>query len=234
VGSVKLNDARTDVESITEGGSFTIVEKTGADSRKLVVEAMPGGDLKRTYSVNGVEQPFDADAQKWLADALSGFEWDANGSPSTERPFLPDLPYLPDMSKPEEFTEGTSFTYSMTRDTPDGTSHVKVSTEGPVEFTDDKADVESVGDKGKVSVEETLGGSTRKLEITADASGRLVRIYSVDGVEQPYDSSAQAWLAGILPDVIKTMTERPVFPEMPFVDKGIPPAPTIFGSGEIY
>lgn len=233
-GIVKLNDDHTDIESISEGGSFTIEEKAGVDTRKLIVEALANGDLKRTYTLNGVEQPFDAEAQKWLADALAGFQWNDNGVPSIEHPFLPDLPYLPDMSNPEDFSEGTTFTYTMSRDTPDGTSRIQVSTEGAVAFTDDNTNVKSLGDKGKVTVEETIGGSTRKLEVTGSPDGNLVWKYTVDGVEQPYDSSVQSWLAGILPDVIKAMTERPTFPDIPFNDKGIPSAPTVFDSNEIY
>ena len=69
-GEVKFNRDVTDIESISSGGSFTLEQHIGDDTKRLVVRPGSNGTLERTYSENGARHEFDADARAWLAAAL--------------------------------------------------------------------------------------------------------------------------------------------------------------------
>lgn len=69
-GEIRFNRDVTDIESISSGGSFTIEEHRGDDTRRLVIRSGADGTLERTYSVNGARQEYDAAARAWFADAL--------------------------------------------------------------------------------------------------------------------------------------------------------------------
>jgi len=69
-GEIKFNRDVTDIESISSGGSFTIEQHIGDDTRRLVVRPRSDGALDRSYAVNGQRQDYDADARAWFAEAL--------------------------------------------------------------------------------------------------------------------------------------------------------------------
>jgi len=69
-GEVKFNRDVTDIESISSGGSFTLEQHVGDDTKRLVVRPRNDGTLERSYSENGARHEFDADARAWLASAL--------------------------------------------------------------------------------------------------------------------------------------------------------------------
>ena len=69
-GEIKFNRDVTDVESISSGGSFTIEQHMGDDTKRLVIRPRADGGLDRSYSVNGARQDYDADARAWFAEAL--------------------------------------------------------------------------------------------------------------------------------------------------------------------
>lgn len=75
---------------------------------------------------------------------------------------------------------------------------LNVRTKGQVEFTDDDSDVKSVSPGGYVSIEERRGWTTRKYEVTPTE-----RRYLVNGSSHPIDNEAKAWLAEVLPQVIR-------------------------------
>jgi len=62
-GEVKFNRDVTDIESISSGGSFTLEQHIGDDTKRLVVRPGSGGTLERTYSENGARHEFDAGAR---------------------------------------------------------------------------------------------------------------------------------------------------------------------------
>lgn len=68
-GDVTFNAEYTDVVAIADGGSFEIGDRGGEDSHKLRIEPGSGG-LTRTWSVNNQVRPYDAEARKWLREAL--------------------------------------------------------------------------------------------------------------------------------------------------------------------
>ena len=69
-GEVKFNRDVTDIESISRGGSFTLEQHLGDDTKRLVVRPRDDGTLERSYSENGAKREFDAAARAWFAEAL--------------------------------------------------------------------------------------------------------------------------------------------------------------------
>jgi beta-lactamase regulating signal transducer with metallopeptidase domain len=69
-GDVKFNRDLTDIESISSGGSFTLEQHIGDDTKRLVVRARDDGTLDRNYSENGARREFDATARAWFAETL--------------------------------------------------------------------------------------------------------------------------------------------------------------------
>ena len=69
-GEVKFNRDVTDIESISSGGSFTLEQHIGDDTKRLVVRPRNDGTLERSYSENGARHEFDAAAREWFAAAL--------------------------------------------------------------------------------------------------------------------------------------------------------------------
>ncbi len=77
-------------------------------------------------------------------------------------------------------------------------SGLNVRTKGAIEFTDDDSDVKSVSPGGYLSVEVRRGWTTHKYEVTPGE-----RHYSVNGRQRPLDEEGKAWLAEVLPQVIR-------------------------------
>ncbi|HMF56639.1 MAG TPA: hypothetical protein VK619_09870 [Pyrinomonadaceae bacterium] len=68
----------------------------------------------------------------------------------------------------------------------------------PVEFTDDYADIKSIGQSGSILVEETQRGETRRFEAWRDSSGQVRREYRVNHETRSEDADARSWMAKIL------------------------------------
>ena len=73
---------------------------------------------------------------------------------------------------------------------------------GKIEFTADETDIASLSAGGTASLEEKRDGTTRRLEL-AERGGKLERRYFVDRSEQPFDAAGRAWLAALLPNLIR-------------------------------
>jgi hypothetical protein len=69
-GEIKYNRDVTDVESISNGGMFSLEQHVGDDTKRIVIRPRDDGTLERTYSVNGARQEYDAGAKAWFAEAL--------------------------------------------------------------------------------------------------------------------------------------------------------------------
>jgi hypothetical protein len=72
-----------------------------------------------------------------------------------------------------------------------------------VTFNDDYTDVESITANGFLDLRETRRGVRRKLSIEADASGRLVRTFSVQGETRPFEPEGRTWLASVLRGMVE-------------------------------
>jgi hypothetical protein len=79
----------------------------------------------------------------------------------------------------------------------------RVEIRGRAEFTDDYTDIKSVSEGGSVRVEETVGGTTRRLDVTQGAQGQLQRTYYFNGKAGALDVDAKAWLAKMVLDIVR-------------------------------
>jgi hypothetical protein len=84
----------------------------------------------------------------------------------------------------------------------DGFSGMDLEIRGTVAFTDDDSDVKSLSGDGYLRLEQWSGGPTRVFIVRQAANG-IERLYSVDGMSKPVDNEARAWLAHMLPEVIR-------------------------------
>lgn len=78
----------------------------------------------------------------------------------------------------------------------------KAEIHGRIAFNPDETDVASLDAGGTAMFQETSGGSTRRIELSED-KGQLTRRYFVDGSERPYDATARAWFAALVPALMR-------------------------------
>jgi hypothetical protein len=83
----------------------------------------------------------------------------------------------------------------------DGERCLEVRSVGAIEFTDDDADVRRLSPGGTLSIEETRGGVTRRVEF-AERDGRVTRRYLEDGRPRD-DADGAAWTRAILAQVAR-------------------------------
>ncbi len=69
-GEITLNDAETDIKSISEGGYFKVSKTTFGTKRTVKIENKGDNRLIRTFLVGRNAEPYYPDGQKWLADIL--------------------------------------------------------------------------------------------------------------------------------------------------------------------
>ncbi|MBL8298167.1 MAG: hypothetical protein JNN30_07470 [Rhodanobacteraceae bacterium] len=73
---------------------------------------------------------------------------------------------------------------------------------GEVRFSEQDDGVAALGDGAQVSWEETVGGDTRKIEYTGRGTALNLR-YWRNGKEQALDADAQAWIARVVPQLLR-------------------------------
>jgi ribosome-binding factor A len=81
-------------------------------------------------------------------------------------------------------------------------SRMDLEMRGTVEFTDNDADVKSISSDGYFRLEQWSSGPARTYLVRPGSNG-IERLYSVDGVSKALDADGRAWLARILPEVIR-------------------------------
>jgi beta-lactamase regulating signal transducer with metallopeptidase domain len=84
----------------------------------------------------------------------------------------------------------------------DGANRYRVEIDGKIAFNERENDVESLSDGGTARFEETRAGKTLRLDV-ASRGGKLERRYFVDGDEQPASVETKAWMAKLIPTVIR-------------------------------
>ena len=85
----------------------------------------------------------------------------------------------------------------------DGDHSLEIRAKGGLEFTDNDSDVKSLGQDGYLMIEEQRGSMSRRLEVSPGADGQPQRSFFVRGQAHVFDQEGRAWLAQILPDVIR-------------------------------
>ena len=89
-----------------------------------------------------------------------------------------------------------SSTFRMKSDTLD----VDVEIEGDVEFDAAESDIVSLEDEA--TIEQTVDGVEHRIEFE-NSGGKVVRRYFVDDTERPLDAAGRAWLAEVIPLVLR-------------------------------
>ena len=84
----------------------------------------------------------------------------------------------------------------------DDSRGLSLDAKGKIEFSVDETDIASLGAGGTATLEEKRDGTTRRLELV-ERNGTLGRRYFVDRREQAFDAAGRAWLAALLPDLIR-------------------------------
>lgn len=85
----------------------------------------------------------------------------------------------------------------------DGSWKKSLEIRGRAEFTDDYTDIKTVSEGGSVRIEETQGGTTRRLEVAAAADGQLRRTYYVGGEARPMNEQDRAWVASMILQAVR-------------------------------
>ena len=93
--------------------------------------------------------------------------------------------------------------HAVTWRTSEGLHVREMRVHGEVHFNDEETDVKSISADGLFSYEELFGFSGRRYQAAPGPSGQILRRYTVDGREKPFDADAQAWLRAALPDLLR-------------------------------
>jgi hypothetical protein len=85
----------------------------------------------------------------------------------------------------------------------DGDHSLEIRAKGGLEFTDNDSDVKSIARDGYLMIEERRGSMSRRLEVSPGADAQPQRTFFVRGQAHAFDQEGRAWLAEVLPDVIR-------------------------------
>ena len=94
-GRFALARNHEDVQSLTPGSRMTL-QQNGEETVRLEITAGPGGEIRRVYSVNGKERPYDWEGRVWMAKTLPRLR----ALPRTPGPSPPLDPSLEKDGKP--------------------------------------------------------------------------------------------------------------------------------------
>src|SRR5262245_19340702 len=79
-GKPEFTDDYSDIKSLSAGGHVRVEETRGSVSRRFEIEPDAGGNLRRSYYLQGRTHEFDGEARQWLSALLleavrqSGFD----------------------------------------------------------------------------------------------------------------------------------------------------------------
>ena len=116
--------------------------------------------------------------------------------PSPVSPVAPLAPLAPVASQ----QSGDAHVEMTTRN---GWTSISLKIDGKIEFTDDDHDVKTLSPGGHFRLEEGSWFSGRVYDVKADWAGNLARTYSVGRTTKPLDDDGRAWLAHLLPQMIR-------------------------------
>lgn len=80
---------------------------------------------------------------------------------------------------------------------------IEARSKGRVEFTDDDHDIKNISPNGYLKLRDDRDGVVRTLEVTTGPDGTPRKSYTLRGERREFDAEASAWLATLLPDVIR-------------------------------
>ena len=88
----------------------------------------------------------------------------------------------------------------------DSRNDFKIEFKGDIEVSDDDKDIVGISRGGFIEIRKSSFGSSRRIIIEATNSGQLTKSYYVGRKEKNYNTEGKAWLAEILPEILKTTT----------------------------
>lgn len=119
------------------------------------------------------------------------------------------------VAQTSETTSSRSTSVSITSDSRNNTHRYKTSNgfdnfnveyRGKIEITDDDKDIRSMSDDGYLEISKTVFGSKRSIVIEAQGNGKIKKEYYEGRKETAWEPGGKAWLAEILPEVVRTTT----------------------------
>ncbi|MEP2667978.1 MAG: hypothetical protein ABJH04_03225 [Cyclobacteriaceae bacterium] len=86
-----------------------------------------------------------------------------------------------------------------------GFSSFDVELRGKIQLTDDDKDIKSMSPDGYLEVKKTVFGSRRTLIVSPEANG-LKKEYYEGRTKVPFDPAGRAWMAEVLPELVRSTT----------------------------
>ncbi|HEX7296533.1 MAG TPA: hypothetical protein VF251_12310 [Pyrinomonadaceae bacterium] len=80
---------------------------------------------------------------------------------------------------------------------------IEVRVENKVEFNEDYSDVSNIPGDGALTIFDSRGARTYRLQVKRGAAGELKREYSVDGRAHDFDNEGRQWLRGVLLEAVR-------------------------------
>jgi hypothetical protein len=77
---------------------------------------------------------------------------------------------------------------------------------GKIEVTDDDKDIKSLSDDGYLEIEKTAFGSKRTIVIESLGGGKIKKEYYEGRTKMDWETNGKAWLAEILPELVRSST----------------------------
>lgn len=87
----------------------------------------------------------------------------------------------------------------------DGASF-EVEHDGYITLSDDDRDVVAISAGGYLKISKSAFGSKRRIQIEADRNGNLIRKYYEGWSQKDYEPAGRAWLAEVLPEIVRSST----------------------------
>jgi hypothetical protein len=91
---------------------------------------------------------------------------------------------------------------SMKYKSRDDSGTLEVTAEGKVEYTEQEDGIASLGSDGEFEIEDDRDGTERRIVYKPSGNGVQARYY-VDGDELPLDAAGHAWLARVIPQILR-------------------------------
>ncbi|MDJ0645641.1 MAG: hypothetical protein QNJ57_06595 [Flavobacteriaceae bacterium] len=107
-----------------------------------------------------------------------------------------------------------SYSYNSNKDD-DGSTRVrykdsrndfKIEFKGDITVSDDDRDIIGISRGGYIEIRRSSFGSSRRIVIETTSSGQLTKSYYVGRKEKNYNTEGKAWLAEILPEILRSTT----------------------------
>lgn len=117
-------------------------------------------------------------------------------------PAIPAIPAAPGCAAGATCTSIHNQNGDMQISLNDGRRRLSYRSRGEVRFNADDTAVASLGPGAEVSWEEAVDGQTRKVEYSGSGAAPTLR-YWRDGKEQPLDADGKAWIARIVPQLLR-------------------------------